>query len=100
MSERKPRPFRPFLTAILIGLPMLYVMSIGPAFGLVCWTGRGMSAANLAYQPLMRLWWKGADPDNSDLLARYVRVCANDGFVVQRLPAGDWYFWVSEYAEW
>jgi len=30
MTDRKPRPLWPLLTAALIGLPVLYVLSVGP----------------------------------------------------------------------
>jgi hypothetical protein len=31
MTDRKPRPLWPLLTAALIGLPVLYVLGFGPA---------------------------------------------------------------------
>lgn len=34
MTDHKRRPLWPLLAAALIGLPMLYVLSFGPAYGL------------------------------------------------------------------
>jgi len=53
MTDRKPRPLWPFLTAALIGLPVLYVVSFGPA----CWLvehGFPARPAAFIYEPLLR----------------------------------------------
>jgi hypothetical protein len=53
-SSRNSRPLWPVLTAALIGLPVLYIASVGPAFGLLV---RNMSEPmiltfNVVYDPL------------------------------------------------
>ena len=57
-GERKP--LWPWIVALLTGLPVLYVASIGP----VCWTLSRMSAdtpgiVNLLYTPVLRVWHDG-----------------------------------------
>jgi len=67
MTSPKPRPLWPILTAALIGLPVLYLLSIGP----LCWLGEnGVLSGGLAemihcmYVPLEHSyehgpdWWK------------------------------------------
>ena len=56
MKPRRPRPLWPLLTAALIGLPMLYVASFGPA----CWLTA--HTAPYGFRPsgppgLMRIYW-------------------------------------------
>lgn len=65
------RPLWPLLTAALIGLPVLYVASFGPA----CWISTRISRrapfVNFVYQPLMRAWWQHGAANGNDLLFRY-----------------------------
>lgn len=50
MNALKKRPLWPFLTAALLGLPVLYVASFGPA----CW----IASRNKAIQPaFQKLFW-------------------------------------------
>ena len=53
MTEHK-NPVWPWIVALLIGLPVLYVASFGPA----CWIGfrslYGRYAVIVAYKPLLR----------------------------------------------
>ena len=71
MIIRKPRPLWPLLTAALIGLPVLYVASFGPA----CWLfnaamdqgwpveGSLLQRFLLAlYAPVLRLEANGPEP--------------------------------------
>jgi len=59
MSDRKPRPLWPLLTAALIGLPVLYVASFGPA----CWLlGRDLCDTRLitvGYAPILSVYSNG-----------------------------------------
>jgi hypothetical protein len=52
MGEKRKKPVWPWIVALLIGLPVLYVVSFGPA----CWlTDRGVIPEELAcqfYDPL------------------------------------------------
>ena len=79
MKERKQRPLWPILTAALIGLPVLYVASFGPAMWIVQQTPGDLFTTPLAavYLPLGRL---ATDPGDSHIkraLVRYLRIFAH-----------------------
>lgn len=45
------------LTAV--ALPMLYVLSFGPACWISSRTGRGANTVTAVYQPVFNIWWNG-----------------------------------------
>jgi hypothetical protein len=58
----RSRPNWWILTAALIGLPILYVLSFGPA----CWVSNrlttGERVLSVAYQPMLWLWMRTSGP--------------------------------------
>jgi len=68
MSDCKPRPLWPLVTAALFGLPVLYVASFGPAawiLGYATRHGRGNDLAGVVfwiYSPLVWLVDNGPEP--------------------------------------
>jgi hypothetical protein len=59
MSDDRKKPIWPWIVALLIGLPVLYVASLGPA----CWLAdRGMISWSEVYRPLARLAAKHPGP--------------------------------------
>lgn len=80
------RPLWPLLTAALIGLPVLYVASFGPA----CWVSSrtldrgnriGAQAFNMIYQPLLSLAWSGPSIVR-DPIVWYMRLWSSDGWAI------------------
>ena len=61
MNPRRPRPLWPILTAALIGLPVLYVASFGPACWLVNWGALPVRGTGTAYRPLISLAFHGPE---------------------------------------
>jgi len=65
MADDRKKALWPWTLALLIGLPVLYVASFGPA----CWassrigTRKGLAAGavEFAYQPMLRLGVEGPD---------------------------------------
>ena len=65
MSDDRKKPLWPWIVGLLIGLPVLYVASFGPA----CWIssrigahkGFVVDAVQLVYQPVLRLGVEGPD---------------------------------------
>lgn len=51
-DDRKKKPLWPWIVALLIGLPGLYVASFGPACWIVSRTGMGSGALPGAYRPV------------------------------------------------
>lgn len=47
------RPFWPLLIAVLVGLPVLYVASFGPACWILSRLGNGKGVAAVVYGPLL-----------------------------------------------
>ncbi len=60
-DERKKTGVWPWIVALLIGLPVLYVASLGPA----CWiTSRASAGARLLpiiYAPIVSAYWRADD---------------------------------------
>lgn len=54
MEHRRPRPLRTVLIAALIGLPVLYVASFGPACWLVDRDLAPVRPLAIAYYPILR----------------------------------------------
>jgi hypothetical protein len=55
----------------LVVVLVAYPLSFGPACWISSHTESGVNAVNYVYQPLMRIWWRGAVPDQSDFPIRY-----------------------------
>ena len=53
-EERKPRSVWPWIAALLIGLPVLYVASFGPACWLSSRLGHGAGILPVIYRPIVR----------------------------------------------
>jgi hypothetical protein len=64
MSEPQKKPVWPWFVALLIGLPVLYIASFGPA----CWICDRVDAYTLwrkietIYRPILSAWNDGAEP--------------------------------------
>jgi len=66
MSDER-KPLWPWIVALLIGLPVLYVASFGPACWITSHADSGKSLIPVVYRPLLRLMcWK----ERQDLLPR------------------------------
>jgi hypothetical protein len=55
MSEERKKPVWPWIAAVLIGLPVLYVASFGPACWIASRTGVCMSMLPVVYRPMTAL---------------------------------------------
>ena len=67
-NERKKGGVLPWIVALLIGLPVLYVASFGPVCWLYNWKDVGKSTIHVAYFPLV---WISRQIRLEDLLAEY-----------------------------
>jgi len=81
MSEERKRPVWPWVAFLLIGLPVLYVASFGPA----CWamdcTRQGHRVVAAVYRPL--LWLAVSGPSALSIaIFRYARLYADDDWTV------------------
>jgi hypothetical protein len=61
MSEEREKPVWPWLVAVLIWLPVLYVASFGPACWLVDRDWSYASTTASVYWPVVRLAYSGPD---------------------------------------
>ena len=92
------RPLWPWIVALLIGLPVLYVASFGP----VCWlssrTGNQHSGTvatvELVFQPLLRLAVEGPEPI-CDWVTNYAQVGAQPEWCFRSSCWADDCYWVS-----
>ena len=75
MTDRKPRPLWPLVTAALIGLPVMYVLSIGPALWIAGESpGRRRVVARI-YWPVG--WYaNSAPPTVTHPLIKYITIFA------------------------
>jgi hypothetical protein len=62
----------------VVGVPMLYVASIGPACWISSWTGFGSRLVSRTYQPVIEI--ARDSPDFGPFLALYCDVLARDGW--------------------
>jgi hypothetical protein len=77
MSENRKKPLWPWIMALLIGLPVLYLASFGPA----CWlraryedkgTWDGPWAiADVIYRPVLAAWWYGQSETSAEMIEWY-----------------------------
>jgi len=77
------------LTAALIGLPVLYVASFGPACWITSRANCGVEIIDFAFQPLMRLarntpWWF------AEILDGYAELGAAPDWMVLRNDTTPW----------
>jgi len=59
MSEQKKRPLWPLLTAALIGLPVLYVLGVGPALWLLKRSLCPVEVITVGYAPVLSVAERG-----------------------------------------
>src|SRR5262245_41591386 len=89
--ERKP--LWPWIVALLIVVPVVYVASFGPACWISSQRNSGFVVVNVIYQPLMRAWWRG-HPCNNDLLQKFAKFKARPYSFVTRDYSGE-YRWAD-----
>ena len=72
MNDR--RPVWPWITTSLLGLPVLYILSFGPA----CWIserlGKGTGQVSAVYRPV--IWLGNRLPLGTELMSQYARLGA------------------------
>ena len=66
----------PWIVAVLIGLPVLYVASFGPACWVTSWTRQGYEAVPVVYRPIVWIW-NHSPPAVGIALDWYARVGAD-----------------------
>jgi len=95
MTDRKHPSVAFWITVALVAVLVGYPLSFGPACWISSHTNRGMRAINIIYQPLMRVWWRGAAPYQHDLLQRYAHLWTNREklWIVWINSARDSYVW-------
>src|SRR5262249_17764059 len=88
--NRRERWAKRTLAAAIIGVPVLYVATFGPA----CWITSQLQYGNYAvsafYKPLVGICWKGLDPFGA--LRWYARIFAAPKW--EMLGNGSDYYWV------
>ena len=92
MSDDRKKPIWPWITALLIGLPVLYVALFGPA----CWIcGRApesytlWNATGSFYSPILRVWWRNFPGTTSNTIAWYANLGARIEITVSETSDGD-----------
>jgi hypothetical protein len=92
MTTRKHPSVAFWATVVAVCLPLIYVLSFGPA----CWISsrldRGAMGVNCVYQPLMRLCCRGDQPSmtlTGDLLREYAECLKN--------REGSWHIYRNPY---
>src|SRR5262245_57632048 len=55
MGDGCRKPVWPWIAAVLIGLPVLYVVSFGPACWITSRLDRGSKLVPVAYRPILRI---------------------------------------------
>lgn len=92
MAERKKPGWAFLLTIAFVGLPLLYVVSFGPA----CWVssrmGRGAFVVDVAFQPIMRLAYRGPAPI-SGMLKWYTELGAAEHWALDGAEKSDSVSW-------
>jgi hypothetical protein len=58
MSGERKAPLWPWIVTLLIGLPVLYVLSFGPACWITSRTHVGASALPTVYRPITWVMWR------------------------------------------
>lgn len=92
MSDERKKPVWPWIAALLIGLPLMYVVSFGPA----CWVSSRAAIAlqvlPTVYRPILMLM--KIDDSPADLRARLTRSLGGSTTRLYFYPSGV----VSQYA--
>src|SRR5262245_35735933 len=92
MSETPKKPGAAFwATVVVVGVPLLYVLSIGPACWISSQTGSGVTAVGRIYQPLTRCLTDGS-PESEGISAQAMRWYSCLGAP----PGWDWSIGVSD----
>jgi len=79
MSDERNKSHSFWITALLVGVPVLYVTSFGPA----CWITSRFDVRKplgFVFRPVMLMWWHGQPPRQDDALDRYSRLAAAPGW--------------------
>jgi hypothetical protein len=91
MNDDRKKPILPWIVALLIGLPVMYVASFGPA----CWRTSHVADQRLRsfdeelpidaiFDPLLKVFWGDGWPRRGDFLDKYSRLCANENWRIGR----------------
>jgi hypothetical protein len=78
MTDNHKKALWPWIVALLIGLPVLYVASFGPACWVVEQSALPRAEITLIYSPLIRAAWSLRPNPFSKGLRKYAMIC--DGF--------------------
>jgi hypothetical protein len=92
-DERKNTGIWPWVVALLVGLPALYVLSIGPACWITSFVELDDDSVSIIYQPVMRARWRGLPPDQDDILHRYCRIASRPEWDLMQLTESKQYSW-------
>ena len=80
-----------WLIVALIGLPLLYAASFGPACWVVSRTSQSSGAweaVDFMYSPILRAWWHNDSRMTGKLIGSYANLGARDGLTVARTLEG------------
>jgi hypothetical protein len=89
MSDDRKRPVWPWIVALLIGLPVLYVASFGPACWLSSQSGCGANIVSIVFQPVFSVWWNGPKPFDR-FVAKYATALAADRWTIGESGRYQW----------
>lgn len=93
MDERRKKPIWPWIVAMVVAVPVLYVASFGPACWISSRTNAGMEMIPVVYSPLVSVWYRGGVPARA--LNWYCNLWSskNWGFTIVMKTAGDAVLW-------
>jgi hypothetical protein len=83
MSDDRKKPLWPWIAALLIGVPVLYVASFGPACWIISRAGQWnvlWAAAHFIYSPVLQVW--NHDGTISDAIDWYANLGAGPNVTV------------------
>ncbi len=83
MTDDRKKLLNPWIVGVLIGLPVLYVASFGPACWVTSRTGAGAALLPSAYRPVTWIWERSPTPV-AGLFKSYAKFGSRDGW--------DWYY--------
>ena len=89
MTDNRKNALWPWIAATLIGLPVLYVASFGPACWISSHTGRGANVVSIVFQPVFSVWWNGPKPFDR-LVAKYATVFAAERWTIGESARYQW----------
>ena len=76
MSDERKNPLWPWIVAVCVGVPVLYVASFGPACWIASRCGRGGGVVTSVYRPLTCSFDNAESNVVGDALWRYAHVGA------------------------